>query len=124
MIRYSARALIFVGSIIVALPPGVSAKCSDVGTPQFRCDPLVSESLRRRSETQRHRPVSRPSRRTTFESQSYTTATGATRRTYRYTDGRGDERSGVVLELPGAVQMREIRRPYARHLHTEDVLDW
>lgn len=123
MIRCGARTLILVGSIIATLPAGVSAKCSDVGTPQFRCDPLVSESLRRRSETQRHSPVSRPSRRTTFESQSYTTATGATRRTYRYTEGRGDERSGVVLKLPGAIQMREIRRPYAHHLRPGGVLD-
>lgn len=124
MIRCGARTLILVGSIIATLPADGSARCSDVGTPQFRCDPLVAESLRRRSETQRHRPVSRPSRRTVFESQSYTTATGATRRTYRYTDSRGDERRGVVLELPGAVRMREARQPYARHLRPGGVLDW
>ena len=80
-----------------------------MGTPQFRCDPIVSQALRRRVERNESRPAYRPPRKYELNVQSYTAATGATRRTYRYSDGR--ERHGEILELPGgAVRIRETDR--------------
>jgi hypothetical protein len=96
-------------SLVLLLgPASVSqARCYNVGTPQFRCDPIVSQALRQRIEPRLAYQLPLRSR---FELNTYTAATGATRRTYRYRDGHGHERRGTLLELPGTVRIRETER--------------
>ena len=50
MLRWSACVFLLAGSLLFALPPPVTARCYDVGTPTFRCDPIMSDVLRRKMQ--------------------------------------------------------------------------
>ena len=96
--------LLLTVGLVLGAGTQAEARCYDVGTPQFRCDPIVFQALRQRVESRPAYPLPRRSR---FELNSYSTTTGATRQTYRYSDGCGHERQGEILELPsGAVLHR------------------
>ena len=96
--------LLLTVGLVLGAGTQAEARCYDVGTPQFRCDPIVFQALRQRVESRPAYPLPRRSR---FELNSYSTTIGATRRTYRYSDGRGHQRQGEILELPsGAVLHR------------------
>ena len=95
--------LLLTVGLVLGAGAQAEARCYDVGTPQFRGDPIVFQALRQRVESRPAYPLPRRSR---FELNSYSTTIGATRRTYRYSD-RGHERQGEILELQsGAVLHR------------------
>ena len=102
--------LLITAGLILTAATQAEARCYDIGTPQFRCDPIVSESLQRRYEASRNLPAYQPRRRSRFELQSYTAATGAARRTYRYRNGRDNQRHGKILDLPGGAAIHKGNR--------------
>ena len=48
MMRWRLAVLLLAGGVLLLLPPSVSARCDGTGAT-FRCDPIISESLRRKS---------------------------------------------------------------------------
>ena len=98
MMRWSV-ALALAGSILLALPPTVSARCAGSGAT-FRCDPVIAESLKRRYEANRSR-VYRPPTRLTYEGRNYSTGTGANRYRYTYSDSLGNRYRGTIKTFPG-----------------------
>ncbi len=81
---------ILVGGILLTLPTTAAARCSGSG-PTFRCDPIVSESLRRQYEEgkQRLQCVTPPtSRRYKSAGHTYTSPhTGASIHRYKLKSG-------------------------------------
>ena len=43
--------LLLTVGLVLGAGAQAEARCYDVGTPQFRCDPIVSQALRRRVES-------------------------------------------------------------------------
>lgn len=87
--------------LILAAVTQAEARCYDVGTSQFRCDPIVSQALRRRVEAGAARRYTLPrARRYELDVQSYQ-AGEAIRQTWRYKDSTGRRFKGSVLSLPG-----------------------
>ena len=76
MMQVSAGALLLVGSVMLALPPSVSARCSVSGAT-FRCDPIISDALRKRPTPGYTNPYSRSRGTFTYEGWTYRTGTGA-----------------------------------------------
>ena len=99
MLQWSA-ALLLAGSVMFALPPNVSARCYDVGTPYFRCDPVISESLRRKSLGLPNRYAPRSSTRSRLEGNIYSTPSGASIHRFTYKGPSGTYR-GKTTVLPG-----------------------
>ena len=103
MLRGRIAAGILVGGILLALPTTAVARCSGSGAT-FRCDPIVSESLRRRYEEgkQRLQRVTPPtSRRYKYEGDTYTTPSGASIHRYKYKNPSGRRYQGTITSLPG-----------------------
>lgn len=109
--QVSAGALLLVGSVMLALPPNVSACCSGSGAT-FRCDPIITESLRRQSLGLPNRYTPRSSTRYLYEGNTFTLpSTGATVHRYTYQDGLGNTYKGMIETFPGgAVRHRGRRR--------------
>ena len=99
MTRWRAPALMLAGGLLLALPATVSARCSGSG-PTFRCDPIISESLRRQS-------LDLPKRYTPRKSYEYrgntyrAPSTGAMIHRYRYKSPAGRTYKGKIQSLPG-----------------------
>ena len=62
-------ALLLTVGLVLGAGAQAEARCYDVGTPQFRCDPIVFQALRQRVESRPAYPLPRRSR---FELNSYT----------------------------------------------------
>ena len=106
--RWRTGALLIAGSAILTHPTNIAARCYPIGTPQFRCDPIISESLRRKSLglPNRYPPKSSPQYR--YEGNTFTLpSTGATVHRYTYKDGLGNTYKGEIETFPGgAVRYR------------------
>lgn len=99
MLRNTACVLVF-ASMILTLPTGVSARCYNVGTPHFYCDPIVLESLKRRYKASQRRPAYRPPTRFTYEGRNYSFG-GYNRYKYKYSDSLGNRYRGTIETFPG-----------------------
>ena len=110
MLRRRMVASILAGGILLTLPTTAVARCSGSG-PTFRCDPIISESLRRKAQglPPRHTPT-KP-RRYKYEGNTYSTPSGAWTHRYTYEDGLGNTYKGTIESLPGGtVRHRGSRR--------------
>ena len=102
MLRWSACAFLLAGGLLFALPPPVTARCYDVGTLTFRCDPIVSDSLRRQSQGLPSRYTPRSSSRYQYEGNTFTVpSTGASIHRYRYKSPSGRMYTGKIETFPG-----------------------
>ena len=99
--RWSTVALLIAGSAILAQPISVAARCYDVGTPQFRCDPIVSDALRKRTTPGYVNPYARSQGTFTYEGQNYSAGSGANRYRYTYSDSLGKTERGMIETFPG-----------------------
>ena len=91
---------ILVGGILLTVPTTVAARCSGSG-PTFRCDPIVSESLRRKYEGLPPRYAPTKPRRYKYEGRTYTTPSGASIHRYKYKSPSGRRYKGTNKSLPG-----------------------
>ena len=99
MLRWSV-ALLLAGNVMFAPPPNVSARCYDVGTPYFRCDPIISDSLKRKSLGLPPRYTPRSSARSRLDGSVYSTPGGASIHRFKY-KGPGGTYKGKTTVLPG-----------------------
>jgi len=101
MNRSILGAALFAGSLLLALPSPADARCSGSG-PTFRCDPIMSESLKRKSLGLPPRYTPRSSTRYSYEGNTFTVpSTGATFHRYRYKSPSGRTYRGKTTVLPG-----------------------
>ena len=100
MLHWRMVASILVGSILLTLPPTAVARCSGSGD-NFRCDPIVSESLRRKAQGLPSRYVPTKPRRYKYEGNTYTTPSGASIHRYTYKSPSGRTSKGTMQSLPG-----------------------
>ena len=100
MKHWSIMAFLLAGSVLFALPPPAEARCYGVGTPYFRCDPIMSDSLKRKSLGLPPRYTPRSSTRYKYEGNTYSTPSGASIHRYKY-KGPGGTYRGKTLTLPG-----------------------
>ena len=100
MLRWRMVVNILVGGILLTLPTTAVARCSGSGD-NFRCDPIVSESLRRKYEGLPPRYTPTKPRRYTYEGKTSSTPSGASIHRYTYKDGRGNTAKGRIESLPG-----------------------
>ena len=100
MLRWRMVASMLVGGILLSLPTNAVARCSGSG-PTFRCDPIVSESLRRKAQGLPPRYAPTKSRRSAYEGRTYSTPSGALTHRYTYKDGLGNTDKGMIESLPG-----------------------
>ncbi len=100
MTRWRMVVNILVGGILLALPTTAVARCSGSGAT-FRCDPIVSESLRRKYEglPKRYAPPSTKSYK--YEGNTYTTKRGSSIHRYKYRSPSGRRYKGTIKSLPG-----------------------
>ena len=98
MLRWSA-ALLLVGSVMFALPPNVSARCSGSGAT-FRCDPVIADSLKRKSLGLPPRYTPRLSTRSRLDGSVYSIPGGARIHRFKY-QGPGGTYQGKTTVLPG-----------------------
>ena len=91
---------IFVGGILLALPTTAVARCSGSG-PTFRCDPIVSESLRRKYEGLLPRYAPTKPQRYKSEGKTYSIPSGASIHRYKYKSPSGRTYKGTIKSLPG-----------------------
>ena len=98
--QVSAGALLLVGSVMLALPPSVSARCSGSGAT-FRCDPIISDALRKRTTPGYTNPYSRSRGTFTYEGWTYRTGTGANLSRSTYSDSLGNTYRGQIETFPG-----------------------
>ena len=97
----STLAFVFAGSGLLAWPTDVSARCTGSGA-SFRCPPIVSDVLRRRSLGLPPRVTPRSSHRYQYEGHTFTApSTGAMLHRYRYQDGHGKTYHGTIEMFPG-----------------------
>ena len=88
--RWTALTVLLMGSLLLSLPADAIARCSGSG-PTFRCDPIISDSLRRKSQGLPPRYTPRTSKSYKHESYTYTTPRGSTLHRYKYkSPGRPD----------------------------------
>ena len=100
MIRYVAVALLLVGGAILTQPTNVSARCYGSGA-SFRCDPIISESLRRKSLGLPNRYTPRSSGRYKYEGNTYSTRSGLSLHRYKYKSPSGRTYKGKIETFPG-----------------------
>ena len=99
MLRWRMVASILVGGVLLTLPTTAAARCYGSGVT-FRCDPTISESLRRQSQGLPNRYTT--PRRYKYEGNTFTLpSTGATIHRYTYKDGLGNTYRGKMESLPG-----------------------
>ena len=96
MMRWSA-ALALAGSILLALPPNVSARCAGSGAT-FRCDP---DSLLRKSQGLPPRVTPRSSYSYEYEGNTFSLPGGASVHRYTYKSPSGRTYHGKVETFPG-----------------------
>ena len=101
---------LLIGNIVLTLSTTAVARCSGSGVT-FRCDPIVSESLRRQAQgLPPHYTPTKP-RRYKYEGKTYSTPSGAWTHRYTYKDGLGNTDKGTIESLPGGtVRHRGNRR--------------
>ncbi len=100
MIRYVAVALLLVGGALLTHPTNVSARCYGSGA-NFRCDPIISESLRRKSLGLPNRYAPRTSRPYSYTGRTYSTPSGLSRHSYKYKSPSGKTYKGTIETFPG-----------------------
>lgn len=100
MLRGRIVASLLVGGMLLTLPTAATARCSGSGAT-FRCDPIVSESLRRKALGLPPRYAPTKPRRYKYEGRTYSTPSGAWTHRYTYKDGLGDTYKGTIESLPG-----------------------
>ena len=99
--RWRLAVLLLAGGVLLLLPPSVSARCYGTGVT-FRCDPVISESLRRKSLGLPPRYTPRSAPRYRYEGSTFTLpSTGATVHRYKFKDGRGNTYRGKIETFPG-----------------------
>ena len=96
MIR--ACSLMLAGSLLLAQPSSVAARCYGSG-PTFRCDPIISESLRRKSLVLPNRYAPKPEYRYEFKSRHYPSPVGGGTYRYDYKDNFGRYK-GTIRTTP------------------------
>ena len=102
MKHWSIMAFLLAGSVLFALPPPAEARCYGVGTPYFRCDPIMSDSLKRKSLGLPPRYTPRSSTRYKYEGNTFTVpSTGASIHRYKFNDGLGNTYKGKIETFPG-----------------------
>ena len=95
MLRWSVLLLLF------ALPPPADARCTGSG-PTFRCDPIVSDVLRRKSLGLPPRVTPRSERRYEYRGHTFTVpSTGASVHRYTYKSPSGRTYRGKIETFPG-----------------------
>ena len=100
MIRYIAVALVFIGGAILTHPPAAAARCYGSGA-SFRCDPIISDSLRRKSLGLPNRYAPRSSRPYSYKGRTYSTPSGMTMHRYKYKSPNGRTYKGKIETFPG-----------------------
>ena len=90
---------ILVGGILLTLPTTAAARCSGSG-PTFRCDPIVSESLRRKSQGLSTYTPSTP-KSYKYRGNTYVTPRGSVLHRYKYKSPSGRSYKGTIKSLPG-----------------------
>ena len=98
--RWTALTILLMGSLLLSLPTDAVARCSGSGV-SFRCDPIISDSLRRQSQGLSSRYTPRSSRSYKYKSYTYTTPRGSTLHRYRYKSPTGRTYKGTIKSLPG-----------------------
>ena len=107
MTRWSIVISMIAGGLLLTLPTNAVARCSGSG-PTFRCDPIVSESLRRRYNglPPRYTTPSTP-KKYQYEGRTYSAPSGALLHRYTHKDGLGNTYKGTIESLPsGTVRHR------------------
>ena len=100
MLRWSMVTSILVGCILLTLPTTAVARCSGSGST-FRCDPIVSESLRQQARGLPPRYAPTKPQRYKYEGKTYSTPSEAWTHRYTYKDGLGNTDKGTIESLPG-----------------------
>lgn len=100
MLRWSIVISIIIGGLLLTLPTTAAARCSGSGAT-FRCDPIVSESLRRKAQGLPPRYAPTKPRHYKYEGKTYSTPSGAWTHRYTYKDGLGNTDKGTIESLPG-----------------------
>lgn len=110
MLRWRMVTSILAGGILLTMPTAAVARCSG-SSATFRCDPIVSESLRRKAQGLPSRCAPTKPRRYKYEGNTYSTPSGAFTHRYTYKDGIGNTDKGTIESLPGGtVRHRGNRR--------------
>lgn len=91
---------ILIGGLLLTLPTNAVARCSGSGAT-FRCDPIVSESLRRKYEGLPPRYAPMKPQRYKYEGKTYSTPSGASIYRYQYKSPSGRTYKGTIKSLPG-----------------------
>lgn len=91
MNRYTIGGLMLAGSLLLALPPPTEARCYGSGAT-FRCDPIISDSLRHKSQGLPPRYTPRSSRSYKYDGNTYSTQSGASIHRYKYKTPSGTYR--------------------------------
>ena len=98
--RGTLLTVLLVGSMLLTLPTDTAARCYGSGQT-FRCEPIVSESLHRRSQGLPPRYTPRTSKSDKYKSSTYTTPRGSVLHRYRYKSPLGKKYKGTIKFLPG-----------------------
>ena len=99
MIRYITIALLLIVGAILTHPTTVSARCYGSGA-NFRCDPIISESLRRKSLGLPNRYTPKSSGRYKYEGRTFSLPSGLSMHRYKYKSG-GRTYKGTIETFPG-----------------------
>ena len=99
MLQWRMVASILAGGVLLTLPTNAVARCTGSGST-FRCDPMVSESLRRKSEGLPNRYAPSTGRHK-YEGHTYTTPYGSSIHRYKYKSPSGRIYKGTIKSLPG-----------------------
>ena len=103
MLRGRMVISLLVGGILLTLPTNAVARCSGSGTT-FRCDPIVSESLRRKYEGLPPRYAPTKPQQYKSEGWTYSTPSGASIHRYKF-KSEGRTYRGTIKAFPdGAYQ--------------------
>ena len=106
MNRSITGGLLLAGSLLLALPSPVSARCYGSGAT-FRCDPIISDSLRRQSQGLPPRYAPKSSNRYRYEGNTYSTPSGLSIHRYKYKSPTGRTYKGKIETFPsGTVRHR------------------
>lgn len=107
--RWTALTVLLVGSLLLSLPHVADARCTGSG-PTFRCGPIVSESLRRKSQGLPPRYTPPSTRSYKYRSNTYVTPGGSVLHRYKYRSPSGQRYKGTIKSLPGGSYSHRLRR--------------
>lgn len=100
--RWRLAVLLLAGGVLLLLSPSVSARCYGTGVT-FRCAPVISESLRRKSLGLPSRYTPRSTTRYRYEGNTFTLSdTGAPVHRYKFKDGCGNTCRGKIETFSGS----------------------